>query len=181
MTVSVVVPWRPTPDRQPLWDLLRPGWETIGEVVEGSCPDPWRKGAAVADAVSRATSDVLVIADADVWCAEIGRAVEAVAASAPWAVPHARILRLSPIATAAALAGGDWSTTSLERPPHRAVSGGGLVVMRREVFDACPMPVMGRREDEVWQTQLVPRFGRPWRGTADLFHLYHEPAEVSHG
>lgn len=177
------MPWRPTADRLPGWRFLFPLWlREYGHLITADAAGEWCKGRAVAAGVSESDADVLVISDADVWCTETRRAVEAVEAGAKWAVPHARILRLSAEATADVLAGdgSDWSTRgSLERPPHRAVSGGGMVVMRREVFEACPMPVMGRREDEVWQTQLVPRFGRPWRGTADLFHLWHEG--VGHG
>lgn len=177
MTV-VVVPWRPTPDRlagwhflERLWQQRHPDWRLVTCDHGGE----WFKGEAVALGVRASFEDVLVIADADVWCDQTDRAVEAVRAGAPWAVPHARILRLDEASTARVLAGEPMAPTlSLERRPHRAVSGGGLVVMRRDVFEACPMPVMGRREDEIWQTQLVPRFGRPWRGTADLYHLYHE-------
>jgi len=174
----VVVPWRPSPDRQPAWDFLFHLWRrehSDWSLTTTDTDGEWCKGRVVANGVRSCGGDVLVISDADVWCTEVGRAVDAVRAGAKWAVPHARILRLTKDASEQVMADGDWSPRgSLERPPHRAVSGGGMVVMRRDVFEACPMPVMGRREDEVWQTQLVPRFGRPWRGTADLFHLWHE-------
>jgi len=140
----------------------------------------WRKGAAVAAGVAESDADVLVIADADVWCSGIDKAAAAVQGTWAWAVPHARTLRLNRDASGRVVDGdGMLASLPLDRRPHRAVAGGGLVVMRRDVFEACPMPVMGRREDEVWQTQLYPKFGRPWRGTADLFHLWHE--EVGHG
>lgn len=182
MGVSVVVPWRASADREPLWAFLRPRWERLGyEVVVAEMPDgPWRKGLAVAAGVGMSSGDVLVIADADVWCETVPEAVAAVQASVAWAVPHARIMRLSGASTAAVLYGHDflqaWMTLGGERPPHPAVPGGGITVLRRDVFNRCPMPVMGRREDEAWLRVLYPAFGRPWRGTADLWHLYHAPA-----
>ena len=77
--VSVLVPWRETPDRAPLWAYLRAKWTSTfpnWEIIEGSCPDgPWRKGLAVADALTRARGDVLVVADADVWTDGVAEAV----------------------------------------------------------------------------------------------------------
>ena len=174
MTAAVVVPWRPTIDRLPVWHFLERLW-TDWRVTTCDHGGEWIKGEAVALGVRATFEDVLIIADADVWCDGTKRAVDAVESGAAWAVPHHRILRLSQASTAQVLAGEPMHPLlELERPPHRAVSGGGLVVMRRDVFEACPMPLMARREDEAWQTQLVPRFGRPWRGTADLYHLWHE-------
>lgn len=182
--VVVIVPWRPAPDRLPLWHFVERLWQREHpdwRLVTCDHGGQWFKGEAVAFGVRSSFEEILVIADADVWCAEIKRAVDAVRAGAKWAVPHARIMRLDVESTARVLSGEAMEPSlPLERRPHPAVSGGGMVVMRRDVFDACPMPVMGRGEDEIWQTQLVPRFGRPWRGTADLYHLYHEPG-VSDG
>lgn len=185
MSVAVIVPWRPTPDRLAAWTFLERCWGRVrAEWRLTTCDHggDWFKGEAVALGVRASFEDVLVIADADVWCDGTAMAVDAVQNGAPWAVPHTRILRLAAAASEAVLSGEAMQPTlGLERPPHPAVSGGGLVVMRRDVFEACPMPLLKRREDEAWQTQLVPRFGRPWRGTADLYHLYHEPAGVGDG
>jgi len=175
MIVAVVVPYRATPDRIPLWVHLHERWVATGwRVTLGACEQgPWVKASAVADGVARADGDVLVIADADVWCDGLADAVAAVERSAKWAVPHARILRLSDRATTAVLAGGPMAG-ALEVPPHPAVPGGGITVVRRDVYEACPMPSLPRREDEAWGVALTRKFGRPWRGTADLFHLWHE-------
>lgn len=168
---AVLVPWRPTPDRQPAWDMLRRRWQALGyEPIEGTCPDgPWVKALAVEDALARTDDDVLVVADADVWCDETAAAIAAVAQGSPWGVPHARILRRAA------------EGNSLERPPHAAVPGGGITVIHRGAYLACPMPRLPRREDEVWGVALTKQFGRPWRGLADLIHYWHEPAGGSDG
>ena len=102
MSVSVIVPWQPgDPHREAAWTYLRPAWEAIGELVEGRCSSPWVKADAIADGLSRATGDMLVIADADVWVDP----TEAVAACATWAVPHLKVHRLSERSTARAIAG----------------------------------------------------------------------------
>lgn len=172
--MNVVVPWRATPDRLLAWRHVHARWQELGaRLTLGACVGPWVKATAVADGIARATGDVLVVADADVWCDGIADAVAAVERGVAWAVPHARILRLSEQATAEVLAGGPLAGT-LEVPPHPAVPGGGITVIRREVWGTCPMPPLTRREDEAWGVALTRKFGRPWRGTADLYHLWHE-------
>lgn len=170
MSVSIVVPC--TPDRRALWDALQPRWQDeFPDAQLITCDEgwmPWTKGRAVASGVRAAAGDVLVVADADVWCTGTAAAVTAVEQRAMWAVPHCRILRYAA------------DGRSLEVPPHPAVAGGGITVLRRAVWDACPMPVMGRREDEVWGVALTRQFGSPWRGLADLVHYWHErTADVS--
>lgn len=73
-TVSVVVPYRPDRGfRDAAWAYVRRWWATTHpdwRVVTGDAPHggPWVKALAVADALPRATGDLLVIADADVVC-----------------------------------------------------------------------------------------------------------------
>lgn len=175
---SVVVPWRSSPDRVPLWEFLRKRWESAGfEVVEGYCDprQPWCKGAAVADGMTRAAHGPVVIADADVWC-DVDEALAHVALGRAWAVPHERVLRLTETATTALMDGAP--PGPLAERPYTGRAGGGLVVLTRAAYEACPIDPRFAgwgQEDEAWSLALRCLYGPPWRGTADLIHLWHEP------
>lgn len=182
--VSVLVPARLDRSRRDLWEFLRPRWEKLGyEIVEGSCVGPWRKALAVADALSRASGEILVVADADVWCDGVPEAVDRVKAGAAWAIPHYLVRRLTLPATLEVLSCGSWpvrrGTTTYAQPPYPGRPGGGLVVLRRDAYERVPMDARFAgwgQEDESWALALGTLLGRPWRGTADLWHLWHDPA-----
>jgi hypothetical protein len=184
--VTVVVPFRGDAGwRNRVWVWVQrwwaahyPGWQ----VVAGACPDgPWVKAAAVADALTRATGDILVLADADVVCVGAGEAARKVASgAAPWAVPHGQVRRLSAQATDLVLAGADPSAAmaGLARPPYRGVEGGGLVVLPRTCYEQAPLDprfVGWGSEDEALALALRTMVGKPWRGTDVLWHLWHDP------
>lgn len=180
MTVSVIVPWQPgCPHRQAAWDFLRPRWADVGEVVVGTCEGPWVKADAIANGLARASGDLLIIADADVWVDP----TEAVAECRAWAVPHLKVHRLSQRSTELAMAGDDWrrlpldQTNQRDRKPYPGQPGGGVTVIRRDVYEACPIPrIQGwGQEDEAWSIALHCLYGEPWRGDADLVHFWHPP------
>lgn len=183
--VSVLVPWRPTPEREAVWSFLRRRWAAEypdWQVVEGDCGDgPWCKAAAVADALSRAEHDLLVIADADVWCDGIGDAVAALArAAALWAIPHTRVLRLTEQATQVAIADGWPPLLRFDQRPYRGYAGGGMTVLSRTWYERIPLDprfVGWGHEDEAWASALYCLRGRPWRGLSDLWHLWHPPQQ----
>lgn len=184
--VSVVVPWRATPEREPLWSFLRPRWEALGyEVVEGTCPDggPWCKGVAVADGIERSSCDSIVVADADVWCDGVPAAVNAVdRGEAQWAIPHHLLKRLTSSATEETLASGAWpsvrtSHTYADRP-YIGHPGGGIVVLTRSAWESAPIDPRFSgwgQEDNSWALALRVLCGREWRGVEDLWHLWHAP------
>lgn len=191
--VSVLVPARLDRQRQDLWDFLRPRWQAFGyEIVEGTCVGQWCKADAVADACSVARGDILVVADADVWCSGVPAAVDAVRRGAPWAIPHYQVCRLTLPATLHVLSTGIWPGrgTMIRRPdgppipayarrPYPGRPGGGIVVLRRETYEQIPPDPRFRgwgQEDESWALALGTLAGRMWRGTADLWHLWHDPA-----
>lgn len=185
---TVVVPWRATPERARLWAFLRARWEAAypgWELLEAGCPDdgPWRKGVAVAEGVDRASHEVIVVADADVWCDGVVTAAAVVAdGSAGWAIPHHLLRRLTAIATDEVLASGAWPTvrtsfTYAERP-YVGHPGGGIVVLTREVYRRAPIDPRFAGwgdEDNAWAVALRLLAGREWRGTDDLWHLWHPP------
>lgn len=141
----------------------------------------WCKAEAVANALAATDADVLVIHDADVWCAETPAAVAAVEAGAPWAVPHLGISRLSEAATADVLTGADpdrLPPSALEEPPYRTHPGGGIVVIRRDVYQRVPLDPRFRgwgREDDSWGLALKTLIGRPVHLRGRLWHLWHPP------
>lgn len=177
------MPWRPSPDRLPLWDWVRARWSAEfpdWPILTGGCPDDaWSKGTAVADALTRTSARTVIVADADVWTPGISAAVdEVLAGRARWAMPHALVRRLTPDATLAVLDG-----APLDGQPtvetHQGMPGGGLVVVARDVLDGVPMdPAFTGwgQEDSAWALALTTLAGPMWRGTADLTHLWHPPA-----
>lgn len=176
----MLVPWQPgCRHREAAWNHLQPRWEQVGELVVGETPGPWVKAEAVADALARATGDLLVIADADVWVDP----TEALAACETWAVPHLKVHRLSERSTAQVIDGAEWrglpldQTNQRDYKPYRGQPGGGVTVIHRDVYEACPIPrIVGwGQEDEAWSIALHCLYGEPWRGDLDLVHFWHPP------
>jgi hypothetical protein len=183
--VSVLVPARLDAQRARLWEFLRPRWEALGyELVEGdSSTRAWCKARAVADALARAVGQVLVVADADVWCDGVPAAVAAVRRGAAWAIPHYRVCRLTRPATDEVLRSGAWPgrpvPTTYAQRPYPGRPGGGIVVLSRDTYAKAPIDPRFTgwgQEDESWALALGTLAGRCWRGTADLWHLWHDPA-----
>lgn len=183
--VSVVVPFNPgTDDRDRNWAYMRDRWECEHpdwRIIEGRCVEEgWSKGAAVADAVSRTDSQILVVADADLWCDKVTDAVDAVAGGAPWAMPQKLVHRLNPRATVAVLKGGPFVSKpqTWMQKPYACVEGGGLVVLRRDTYLDVPIDprfVGWGGEDISWGWALRTLTGPPARFDGDLWHLWHEP------
>jgi hypothetical protein len=176
------------------WDCLRrhyarhhPDWE----VVEGfSSSASWSKGEAIADALTRSTAAVLVVADADCLIppAQLEASVELVSSGqAPWAVPHGRVLRLSPATTADWLGRLEADTAelpevdleALARPAYAGFPGGGVFVVPRAVYEAAggiPSVFRGWGSEDQAIGAILDCFAGPHvRGSADLVHLWHEP------
>lgn len=185
MTVSVVVPWRADGGpRDAAWSWVWarwlaefPDWQVLRG--EAPLPGPWCKAAAVADALPRTAGELLVIADADVWCEETQTAVDAVASGAGWAVPHMRVHRLTETATAAVLDGTPLDgRLPLAQRPYTGFAGGGMAVLPRALYDEVPLDARFAgwgQEDEAWALALTCLAGPPWRGGAPLWHLWHPP------
>lgn len=182
--VTVIVPWRAgCPQRQRAWEWVQaryacrhPGWT----IVQAQAPDgPWCKATAVMPAIAAARDDVVVVADADVWCNGLQDAVDAVRNGlVAWAIPHLLVRRLTEPATAALLAGGA-ATETCERP-YRGLQGGGVVVARRDVLLDTPLDhrfTGWGQEDASWAVALRTLHGQAWRGSHDLIHLHHPPQE----
>lgn len=185
MRVTAIVPLRGgCPYRERAWGWVRERYAGIHpewEVIEASAPEgAWCKALAVNPAVEASDAEIVIQADADCWTDGLADAVAAVEAGAAWASPHLKVHRLSENGTTAVLSGEDWKGHPLEQRPYRGVEGGGFVVARRETLLAAPLDPRfcgWGNEDEAHALALGALFGPPWRGTADLLHLYHPPQE----
>jgi hypothetical protein len=185
LRVDVVVPWRSgCPFREAAWRWVRSWWaETHPEwrVVEAPAPDgDWVKASAVNPAARASTADVVVVADADVVSPGVAEAAQKVVGGAPWAIPHLAVRRLTRDATASLLAGSDLDslTECVEERPYEGVAGGGLIVAPRSTLvDVGLDPRFNGwgGEDFALGWALATLVGEPWRGEADLIHLWHPP------
>lgn len=189
MSVGIAIPWRTSPDRAPLlsWTIAHlEQWNPRAHIRLGSlaADQPWCKAAAVQDAISAMPSDVSVyiIHDADVLTAGLDQAVRAVNEGPHfWAVPHRSVYRLKNRETEAVLSGympRMYDNRYLERKPYIGVEGGGVTVVDRHVWEACPMDARFTgwgQEDEAWGIALRTLFGPPHRSDHPLVHLWHEP------
>lgn len=185
MTVSVVVPWSPgCPHRERAWEFVRARYDGL-EVVTGDSPTgPYNRSAAIVNGARRASGDVLLIADADVFLAGPVDQAVAEAERVGWAVPHLMIHRLSPESTGRVYAGADWAGLPLstdnrqDSRPYKGNETGTMVAVRRDVLEQVPPDarfVGWGSEDSAWATALRTLVGPPWRGTDDLVHLWHPP------
>lgn len=181
MATEVIVPWRGgCADRERALAWASTQYPSSWHLTLARCPDgPWVKARAVLPALERSCADVVVVADADVWCSATPAAVDAVRDGALWAKPHTLVYRLDPAATTVVLGGAKPVTwMGLARDPYRGYSGGGLVVGRPETLREIPLDARFEGwggEDASWGMALLDLAGDPWRGEAPLFHLWHPP------
>lgn len=192
VSVAVVIPYRPGDQwraRARGWLLNRletayPSWP----VVFGASPDgPFNRSAAILDGAAQTDATVLVVTDADVWCDGVPAAVGAVLRGPHrWARPHRLIHRLSPESTAKVLTGSDWRGLPLsgdnrqDAKPYKGNDTGTLFVIARDTLEVVPPDVRfvgWGQEDQAHGIALNGLIGEPWRGPADLVHLWHPAPE----
>lgn len=196
--VAVIVPRdrSSSSDRQRLWSLVRAHYERhhpSWTIVEGfSREDDWSKGEAIADALSRSSAAILVVADADCLIApeELERSVAIVAArEAPWSVPHGPVLRLNQTKTSQLIESvrsgaraTDFPvdpTRDLVRTEYDGFPGGGVFVVPRVTYEATggiPLSFRGwGGEDQAFAVILDTLAGKHHRGSTRLIHLWHQP------
>lgn len=176
--VSVIVPRAgDCPHRERAWAWVKTRLDGL-EVVEGwGDPDLWCKADAVADGLSRASGDVLVIHDADVYSGHLAEVIHAVeAGDYQWGAPHRSVYRLTEQGTQQFFDG------ERERPLtsecHHAVLGGGIVVVTRAKYEQAPLDprfVGWGGEDQAWCAALMTIAGKPLILRQPLYHLYHPP------
>lgn len=182
MTVAVLMPFASTePWRVRARDHVTAFYRQLGlEVVQGGCEGLWRKAVAVDQAARHTSADVLVVADADCLCAGLADAVATVAAGAAWAIPHGLVHRLTEQATLDVYTGTPAAaTTGRAQRPYQGFAGGGIVALRRDVWERVPMDPRfcgWGGEDSSWALALTTIVGPAVRFGHDLHHLWHPPA-----
>jgi hypothetical protein len=159
------------------WGLLMPAW---GVVIGHGDPDPgrWCKADAVADALERSTADVVVVHDGDSWSDGTVLAVAEGLTRRSWAMPHGAVHRLTEAGTRRVLAGDQDVTRAAAERPYTGFAGGGIVALRREVYDRVPLDcrfVGWGYEDESWARALGCLVGPRWSAQRPLRHLWHPP------
>lgn len=195
----MIIPWRGgCPYRETnlrrvveWWEQRHPEWVvTVGEYPAGA--GGWRKSMAVLAGGPVADTDIVIIADADVVCEQVGLAVDAVSRprgkglSAPlWAAPHHSVYRLTPAATAMVTSGAWWPTPAattrklmpyLERSYASRSPAGGMVVLLGRLLNEVPLDprfIGWGQEDHSWALALSMLGGAHWQGRGLLWHLWH--------
>lgn len=151
----------------------------------GFCTGRWSKAEAITRALAESSEPVVIVADADCITPGIVQAVRSVRQGAPWAIPHLKVYRMNQEATLKIYEGvAPGSLTGrnawLDQNPYKGFEGGGITVLRRDVYLDCPLDpafVGWGQEDEAWAMALNGLYGAPWRGVAPLYHLWHEKPE----
>ena len=189
----VIIPFRPdSPERSDALGWVKRRWKQRGCVPIISTDrneHPWCKAAAIDHAIkflSRGEMpEQIIIGDADCWTDRIGKdTVPLLNEWHDWGTPHRRVVRLSREYTRQIIVNDEWpelDRSNVEEWPYTALrAAGGVVILKREVWDRVPMDprFLGWGfEDIAWWYALRTLVGIPWRGKADLFHLWHPRQE----
>ena len=181
--VAVLIPWRGGCEhraRALAWVVARHAENPWPVVIGRHDHGEWCKARATAEALAQTDAAVLVLVDADVWTDGLALAVSKVAEGAAWAIPHRGVFRLAEDATTRLLDGDKPDVARLAERAYLGTEAGGIVVMRRDVYEACPLDarfVGWGSEDEAHGMALRTLYGPPWRGKASLTHLWHQPQD----
>lgn len=190
MTATVIVPFRP--DSLERADALTYVSRRWGEsplpvvIALDTVESPWCKAKTIGNAMKGIDSDLVIVADADCWVSQdrIYAAVSGLNGWHDWGTPHRRVVRLSADYTRHLIDSDELpelDRTNVEEWPYTALrAAGGIVVLKREVWDRVPMDprFLGWGfEDVAWWYALRTLVGIPWKGKADLFHLWHPRSE----
>lgn len=195
---TVIVPFcgHDDPFRESALDFvlrwLQPhGWPVV--VGYGDPNEPWSKGAVVDRAVSTVDTPGLVIHDADVIVEPdaLSSCASAVVSGWPWAQPHSEVYRLARRTTQLVIAGAvagphhALGGAALERRPHYAPPGGGIVVLSRAAYDTVggidPRFVGWGGEDISFARALDTLTGPAFRLRVAMWHLFHPPQIILPG
>jgi hypothetical protein len=184
--VSVVIPYRRTDEHREaaLAKVLQQfeahhDWQVV---IGTDDKEPFSKARAVNDGVRRSFGDFLVICDADLLCPDIEDAVNQCRKGVRWIMPYSILYRLSKTATQKVLRGADplpiakSRNGALDVGPYSGVIGGGVVVLRRSVYEDIPMDERFEGwggEDISWGMALRSLAGMPRKTNGPLYHLWH--------
>lgn len=192
--LSIIVPYRPEPNREELWQTTRehlakafPDAELVVSGDRGDDPALFNHGQAINMAARRATGDVLLIADADTIPDPPASLKDAVAATTEdrlWRLPSDYYM-LTEQATRCIVAGGVWPVDSYYEWHGRNRSWSGLVIVPIEAF----MLVGGYEErfvgwgadDAAMALALTTLWGPVVRYEGAALHLWHGRDDQNRG
>ena len=187
--VSVIVPWQPgCPHREASWRYIKE-WFRINapsswQIIEAQHDSqPFNKAQAIREGFAKSFGKIVVVHDSDLFSPGLFEAVNLVSKRHAWAIPHTLVYRLTPEATKHVLDGKPWEQhyETTHEKPYKGVIGGGVVVLKRDLFEKCPPDnrfVGWGGEDEAWGYALrLVSNQNPARGKAPLIHLWHPPQE----
>jgi hypothetical protein len=190
--IAVLIPYgNETPWRKQALEHVKSWYASELEsprIQVGFSEQPWCKAKAVATALASCPEPIVIVADADSITPGLKQAVRAVRQGAAWAVPHLKVYRMGQVATKHIFEGANPGSFTgqlrwLDQRPYKGFEGGGITVLRREVYLNCPLDpgfVGWGQEDEAWALALNGIYGPSWRGRAPLYHLWHEkPARIT--
>lgn len=187
--VSVIVPWKPgCPHREASWHHIQQWFKdnapTSWQIIEAQHnSEPFNKAQAIRDGFAKSFGRIIIVHDSDLFSPGLFEAVRMVEQKYQWAIPHSFVHRLTEQATRKVLDGKDWrkQMADTHEKPYKGVVGGGIVVLRRELFEKCPPDnrfIGWGGEDEAWGYALQMVANQPAaRGRHPLIHLWHPPQE----
>ena len=189
MKVSLIVPWRRTPDRERVWNFLWPAWEAECHeviVVDDDPPSehaPWVKGRAWRRGVERSHHDVVCLMDADCWVPRLSEAVDLLERER-WVQGQNMVIRFDERTTEKILRGEiSMEVAAKDDQTYddvvRFSSAGVGTILRREDALAYPMDtrfVGWGWEDCSWYELLTTMLGWPGKlPDSPCYHLWHRP------
>lgn len=210
--ISILVPFNAAPgsDRERIWEWLRRYWRhelPQAEIIVGrDCRTPFSKTAAVNEAATRASGDILVILDADAYMdgevlTDAAREIRHARRTGRrlWLVPYRRFYRLSRRATIRILVSSPWRPRRQPLPPKPFDLDGAAgdkpnyghhyaamaMVLPREAFDE--LGGMDERfcgwgaEDISFMRALDTIYAPHKTLDRSVFHLYHKKLNTSWG
>lgn len=183
-SVDLIVPYMPDGGLRDanLFRLLghwNEAFPTMGRNFGGPNTEQWNKAEAIHNAVKQGESEILVVADADVWVhpAYVAEAIHQVWRKGKWVMPHQLVYRLDASSSA------QWepyekTPRKCERLPYVGVPGGGMFIIRREDYESVPMDrnfVGHSGQDIAWAHAADTLLGRHKRLKGKMTHLHHPP------
>jgi hypothetical protein len=195
MKISVLIPFQSDGggSRDTIFHLVKKRYETCMpdlELVIGEDEgQPFNRARARNMAAARASGDLFILADADIFFGtRLIDKIKMMADRHPWLIPFSRGYKLNPLATRRVT-----QTGALQLPKTLSVAdiqenctslGGFMNVMSRRAFET--VGGMDERfmgwgpEDLTFTMALDTLVGKHFRMDETIFHLWHPPAERYH-
>lgn len=195
MKISVLIPFQSDDGgiRDTIFHHVKKRYETLMpdvELVIGEDDgEPFNRARARNMAAAKATGDLFVLADADIFFGtQLIDKIIAIAALHPWIIPYCRGYKLSPLFTRTVTTTGELQlpkTLRIVDVQENCTSLGGFMnVMSRKAFET--VGGMDERftgwgpEDLTFALALDTLVGKHFRMDETIFHLWHPPAERYH-